>query len=58
MCNWSVVAAVGVKSVMKFESGYSVETRFDGRKLGIEPYPIKVLPDGDLLILDLMNSNI
>jgi len=58
MCDWSVVAALGVKSMMKFESGYSVETVFDGSKLGIEPYAVEVLPDGDLLILDSVNSNI
>ncbi|BAT99551.1 uncharacterized protein HKW66_Vig0241880 [Vigna angularis] len=59
---WSLKAptktAVGVKSMMKFESGYSVETVFDGSKLGIEPYAVEVLPDGDLLILDSVNSNI
>ncbi|XP_027910337.1 uncharacterized protein LOC114169386 isoform X2 [Vigna unguiculata] len=59
---WSLKAptktALGVKSMMKFESGYSVETVFDGSKLGIEPYAVEVLPDGDLLILDSVNSNI
>lgn len=44
--------------MMKFESGYSVETVFDGSKLGIEPYSIEVLPNGELLILDAANSNI
>ncbi|CAJ1931486.1 unnamed protein product [Sphenostylis stenocarpa] len=50
--------AVGGKSMMKFESGYSVETVFDGSKLGIEPYAVEVLPNGELLILDSANSNI
>lgn len=43
---------------MKFESGYSVETVFDGSKLGIEPYAVEVLPNGELLILDSANSNV
>ncbi|KAJ6889661.1 hypothetical protein NC651_023415 [Populus alba x Populus x berolinensis] len=42
----------------KFESGYTVETVFDGSKLGIEPYSVEVLPSGELLILDSVNSNI
>jgi len=44
--------------MVKFENGYSVETVFDGSKLGIEPYSIEVLPNGELLILDSENSNI
>ncbi|XP_014626635.1 uncharacterized protein [Glycine max] len=44
--------------MMKFESGYNVETVFDGSKLGIEPYAVEVLPNGELLILDSANSNI
>ena len=44
--------------MMKFEGGYNVETVFDGSKLGIEPYSVEVLPDGDLLILDSANSNL
>ncbi|KAK7317602.1 hypothetical protein RJT34_01975 [Clitoria ternatea] len=51
-------AAVSSRSMMKFESGYSVETVFDGSKLGIEPYAVEVLPNGELLILDSANSNI
>lgn len=51
-------AAIGGKSMMKFESGYTVETVFDGSKLGIEPYSVDVLPNGELLILDSVNSNI
>ena len=43
---------------MKFEDGYSVETVFDGSKLGIEPYSVEVLPNGELLVLDSENSNI
>ncbi|KAL2349388.1 hypothetical protein Fmac_003388 [Flemingia macrophylla] len=50
--------AIGAKSMMKFETGYTVETVFDGSKLGIEPYAVEVLPNGDLLILDSVNSNI
>ncbi|KAL0862900.1 hypothetical protein Bca101_042018 [Brassica carinata] len=44
--------------MVKFENGYSVETVFDGSKLGIEPYSLEVLPNGELLILDSENSNI
>ncbi|GLJ28774.1 hypothetical protein SUGI_0567350 [Cryptomeria japonica] len=46
------------RPVLQFESGYSVETVFDGSKHGIDPYSIQVSPDGDLLILDSENSNI
>ncbi|XP_047313150.1 uncharacterized protein LOC124916478 [Impatiens glandulifera] len=46
------------RSMMKFESGYSVETVFDGSKLGIEPHSVKVSPSGDLLVLDSENSNV
>lgn len=48
----------GKKSMMKFESGYTVETVFDGSKLGIEPYAVEVLPNGELLILDSASSNV
>lgn len=44
--------------MMKFEGGYTVETVFDGSKLGIEPYAVEVAPSGDLLVLDAVNSNI
>lgn len=43
---------------MRFESGYTVETVFDGSKLGIEPYAVEIAPTGDLLVLDSVNSNI
>nr|KYP66180.1 hypothetical protein KK1_012464 [Cajanus cajan] len=59
---WSLKAptktAIGAKSMMKFESGYTVETVFDGSKLGIEPHAVEVLSNGELLILDSVNSNI
>lgn len=44
--------------MMKFESGYTVETVFDGSKLGIEPFAVEVSPNGELLVLDAENSNI
>nr|XP_027192859.1 uncharacterized protein LOC101495281 isoform X2 [Cicer arietinum] len=44
--------------MMKFESGYNVETVFDGSKLGIEPYAVELLQNGELLILDSDNSNL
>lgn len=52
------VAAISGRPMMKFESGYTVETVFDGSKLGIEPYSVEILPNGELLILDSANSNL
>ncbi|XP_078443363.1 NHL domain-containing protein [Wolffia australiana] len=51
-------SAISGRSMMKFESGYSVETVFDGSKLGIEPYSVEIAPSGDLLVLDSVNSNV
>ena len=51
-------AAIYGRPMMKFESGYTVETVFDGSKLGIEPYSVEVLPGGELLVLDSANSNL
>ncbi|KAK4791946.1 hypothetical protein SAY86_022381 [Trapa natans] len=50
--------AIADRPTLKFESGYTVETVFDGSKLGIEPYSVEVLSSGDLLILDAANSNL
>ncbi|XP_051121956.1 uncharacterized protein LOC127245246 [Andrographis paniculata] len=50
--------AMSGRPLMKFEGGYNVETVFDGSKLGIEPHTVEILPDGDLLILDSINSNV
>ncbi|XP_026661594.1 uncharacterized protein LOC103710050 [Phoenix dactylifera] len=50
--------AIAVRPTMKFESGYTVETVFDGSKLGIEPYSVEVTQTGELLVLDSVNSNI
>jgi hypothetical protein len=44
--------------MVKYEGGYTVETVFDGSKLGIEPYAVEVTQGGDLLVMDSMNSNI
>ncbi|XP_047321918.1 uncharacterized protein LOC124925847 isoform X2 [Impatiens glandulifera] len=59
---WSLKAtsktAITGRPMMKFESGYTVETVFDGSKLGLEPYSVEVLPNGELLILDSANSNL
>ncbi|XVE83933.1 hypothetical protein DITRI_Ditri16bG0128600 [Diplodiscus trichospermus] len=59
---WSLKSAsrttVSSRSMMKFESGYTVETVFDGSKLGIEPFSVEVSPSGELLVLDSENSNI
>ncbi|KAJ0241224.1 NHL domain-containing protein [Hirschfeldia incana] len=54
----STKTTIATRSMVKFEDGYSVETVFDGSKLGIEPYAIEVLPNGELLVLDSENSNI
>ncbi|KAL6911426.1 hypothetical protein ACP4OV_000231 [Aristida adscensionis] len=50
--------ASGAKSMVKYEGGYTVETVFDGSKLGIEPYAVEVTQGGELLVMDSMNSNI
>ncbi|KAI3985814.1 hypothetical protein MKX01_026600 [Papaver californicum] len=50
--------AISGRSMMKFESGYNVETVFDGSKLGIEPYSVEVSPSGEVLVLDSANSNL
>ncbi|CAL9105294.1 unnamed protein product [Musa acuminata var. zebrina] len=59
---WSLTPSTGNailnRSSVKFESGYNVETVFDGSKLGIEPFSVGVMPSGDLLVLDSLNSNI
>lgn len=44
--------------MMKFEGGFTVETVFDGSKMGIEPYSVEASPSGELLVLDSENSNI
>jgi hypothetical protein len=54
----SSFVVVSGKTGMRFESGYSVETVFDGSKAGIEPYSVSMSPDGELLVLDSENSNI
>ncbi|XP_020275077.1 uncharacterized protein LOC109849616 isoform X3 [Asparagus officinalis] len=58
---WSITptpkTVISGRPKMKFESGYSVETVFDGSKLGIEPFSVEVAPSGELLVLDSVNSN-
>lgn len=49
---------ISSRSMVKYEGGYSVETVFDGSKLGIEPYSVQVTPSGDLFVLDSENSNV
>ncbi|CAN0857372.1 hypothetical protein LINGRAHAP2_LOCUS6731 [Linum grandiflorum] len=51
-------SAVSGRSMVKFEDVYTVETVFDGTKLGIEPFSVEVSPTGELMILDSENSNI
>ncbi|XP_074591265.1 uncharacterized protein LOC141847179 [Curcuma longa] len=59
---WSATSdsriAILSHSIVKFESGYSVETVFDGSKHGIEPFSVELTPGGELLVLDSQNSNI
>ncbi|KAJ0493433.1 putative six-bladed beta-propeller, TolB [Helianthus annuus] len=50
--------SISGRPLMKFESGYSVDTVFDGSKLGVEPHALEVLPNGELLVLDSANSNL
>ncbi|KAI4366630.1 hypothetical protein MLD38_022486 [Melastoma candidum] len=50
--------AVSSRSMVKFESGYTVETVFDGSKLGIGPHSVEVSSSGELLVLDSDNSNV
>ena len=57
-CGLLLFSAISGRPMMKFEGGYTVETVFDGSKLGIEPYSIEVSPSGELLVLDSANSNI
>ncbi|KAJ0243530.1 Potassium transporter 8 [Hirschfeldia incana] len=52
-------SGVSSHSMVKYESGYNIETVFDGSKLGIEPYAVEVSPSGEeLIVLDSENSNI
>ncbi|RRT66236.1 hypothetical protein B296_00009948 [Ensete ventricosum] len=53
-----LAAISGHRPLMKFEGGYTVDTVFDGSKLGIEPYSIEVTQNGELLLLDSVNSNL
>lgn len=55
---FSNFSAVSGRSMVKFEGDYTVDTVFDGSKLGIEPHTVEVSPSGDLLVLDSENSNI
>lgn len=52
------ILAITGRPKVKFEGGYTIETVFDGSKLGIEPHTVEVLPNGELLILDSANSNL
>jgi hypothetical protein len=47
--SWVVISGRPMK---KFESGYTVETVFDGSKFGIEPlYSVQVLPSGEFFFI-------
>ncbi|RDX86656.1 hypothetical protein CR513_31988, partial [Mucuna pruriens] len=45
------------RSMVKFESDYTVETIFDGSKLGIDPHTVKISPNGEFLVLDSENNS-
>ncbi|KAJ9562564.1 hypothetical protein OSB04_007724 [Centaurea solstitialis] len=53
-----IAMASSSRSMVKYEGGYTVETVFDGSKVGIEPHSVEVTPSGELLVLDSENSNI
>ncbi|KAL7100742.1 hypothetical protein ACP275_08G013900 [Erythranthe tilingii] len=59
---WSLKSAtktaIPSRSMMKFEGGYTVETVFDGSKLGIEPHAVEISAAGEIFVLDSENSNI
>ncbi|RWR96297.1 NHL repeat [Cinnamomum micranthum f. kanehirae] len=47
------------ENAVRFEKGYLVETVVErGNKLGVEPYSIRVSPEGELFAVDSVNSNI
>ncbi|KAL3651460.1 hypothetical protein CASFOL_004462 [Castilleja foliolosa] len=58
---WSVKptskTAISSRSMMKFESGYTVETVFDGSKHGIEPYSVEISTNEEILFLDSVNGH-
>ena len=62
---WSLKAntktMISGRPMMKFESGYSVETVFDGSKLGIEPYSVEIMSgwwlDQPMDTLDMLTEN-
>ncbi|XP_078431203.1 uncharacterized protein LOC144703009 [Wolffia australiana] len=43
---------------VQFESGYLVETIAEGNRLGMTPHAIRVSPEGELIAVDSINSNI
>ncbi|RWR89192.1 NHL repeat [Cinnamomum micranthum f. kanehirae] len=46
-------------NVLQFENGYLVETVVErGNHLGVEPYSIRVSPEGELFAVDAINNNI
>ncbi|CAK9141780.1 unnamed protein product [Ilex paraguariensis] len=45
-------------NVLQFENGYLVETVVEGNALGVVPFSIRVSEDGELFVVDALNSNI
>ncbi|CAK9324346.1 unnamed protein product [Citrullus colocynthis] len=45
-------------NVLQFEDGYLVETVVEGNEIGVLPHKIHVSKDGELFVVDSVNSNI
>ncbi|XP_068310523.1 uncharacterized protein [Pyrus communis] len=45
-------------NVLQFEDGYLVETVLEGNDIGVIPYKIRISEDGELFVVDSVNSNI
>ncbi|XP_038904764.1 uncharacterized protein LOC120091031 isoform X2 [Benincasa hispida] len=45
-------------NVLQFENGYLVETVVEGNEIGVLPHKIHVSKDGELFVVDSVNSNI
>ncbi|XP_008451750.2 uncharacterized protein LOC103492945 isoform X3 [Cucumis melo] len=49
---------LGNGDVLQFENGYLVETVVEGNEIGVLPHKIHVSKDGELFVVDSVNSNI
>lgn len=55
-CDVSFCLADG--NVLQFENGYLVETVVEGNEIGVLPHKIHVSKEGELFVVDSVNSNI